>query len=130
MMNMNNLFCDNFIRKYIIDLKKDRLIYEYNSKKRQNCIMRFCHNAEILIKKNCIKRKGKSEDIIMYLRKNDSYFIVSTKYDSGTYMNYDDLKKYLDDDLLVVIIISENFSIVREEVEYDSTAYLISSNDI
>ena len=92
--------------------------------------MRFCHNTENLIKKNCIKRKGKSEDIIMCLRKNDSYFIVSTKYDNGTYMNYDDLKKYLDDDLLVVIIISENFSIVREEVEYDSTAYLISSNDI
>ena len=66
----------------------------------------------------------------MCLRKNDSYFIISTRYDSGTYINYDDLKNYLDDDLLVVIIISENFSIVREEVEYDSTAYLISSNDI
>lgn len=45
----------NFVKKFIVKDKRDRLLFELCSKKRVNGIGRFCHNAgEILLQEKII----------------------------------------------------------------------------
>ena len=50
---MDKIIEINFINKYIISEKKDRLIYEFsNPKKRENALLRFSHSIESI--KSCL----------------------------------------------------------------------------
>lgn len=57
---------ENFIRRFIVKEKRDRMLYELNGKKRRDCIGRFSHGTAELLKHQKIIRSGKlsSDEII------------------------------------------------------------------
>lgn len=111
-----------FVETFINKNKKDRLIYELRSnKKRENAIMRFCHNEKSIINENKIVKisKGKvdySEFVNFFANEKKCYYL-SLNYLDGIYLNIDEAYKLLLEEYLSVIIYISGKAIIKNEVE-------------
>lgn len=80
---MNKELERDFIYRFIIKEKRERLLYELSGKKRMGGISRFCHNAADLIREDTIIRSGDDlfpEEILhiseKYTSKKQAYLIA------------------------------------------------------
>ena len=72
---MNSELEKDFIYRFVIKEKRERLLYELSGRKRMDGISRFCHNAADLIRQDAIIRSGDdlfSEEILRIIEKYTS----------------------------------------------------------
>ncbi|MDE5569092.1 MAG: hypothetical protein K2I82_00350 [Ruminococcus sp.] len=80
---MINKYEENFVKKFVINTRQERLIFELNGKKRQNGIGRFCHSVADFIKMDKIIAEGNklyTENIISIINKYnifDKWYILA-----------------------------------------------------
>lgn len=71
----------SFVEKYIINSKKERLLFELSGKKRREGLERFCHNAEEMLSTEKIATSGNHllmEDILDIINKEQKALKTST----------------------------------------------------
>ena len=112
---MNNTELD-FINKYIVKEKKERLIYEFSNLK-EKAILRFSHDINKYIKKNKKINKIKINDLYN-IKLNEKVYIISLDKINGEYLLYSDAINHLINQYMPVILIDNNFVIIKTEDEY------------
>lgn len=123
-----NYYIDLFISKYIKSNKKDRLIYEINSKKKKaEFINHFCHDTKKYVEENKVIFYGKLNECLKMIKSNNknNYFVISDNYLDGLMMNFDELKIYLEKEYMAILAISDDLTIIKEETEAESYAYIL-----
>ena len=103
----------NFINKYIIGERKDRLIYEFSNLK-EKALLRFSHDINKYIKKNKKINKIKVNDLYN-IKLNEKVYIVSLDRINGEYLLFNDAIIYLINQYMPIILISNNFVIIKTE---------------
>lgn len=80
---MNKELEKDFIDRFVVKEKRDRLLYELSGKKRKDGVSRFCHNAGDLIRQDTIIRSGNDlfpEEILClcgkYTSRKQAYLIA------------------------------------------------------
>jgi hypothetical protein len=112
---MNNTELD-FINKYIVKEKKERLIYEFSNLK-EKAILRFSHNINCLIKRNIKINKIRVNELIN-IKINKMVYIISLDKINGEYLLYSEAINHLMNLYMPVILIDDNFVIIKTENEY------------
>ena len=112
---INNTELD-FINKYIVKEKKERLIYEFSNLK-EKAILRFSHNIDCLIKRN-IKINQIRVNELINIKINKMVYIISLDKINGEYLLYSEAINHLINQYMPVILISDNFVIIKTEDEY------------
>ncbi|MDE6658429.1 MAG: hypothetical protein K2J88_07605 [Oscillospiraceae bacterium] len=102
-----------FIKNFIVKSRQDRLLYELqNSKKRQNCIGRFCHHAEYLLDMHKI---CDTQDFEKILGNPECYIMAYHQELDKLTCNLKQALKLVLGNGMSAIIIGENFAIVETE---------------
>lgn len=119
---MDNKIEKNFIQKFIIKNKRERLLFELSGKKRQHGIGRFCHTADDLLLKNKIILSGNKlyyDEIIKTAEKytlSKQWYIIA--YDPVLDKKTCKLGEALDFVLgngMAAIIVSDNMAVIETE---------------
>lgn len=115
---MNNVLEMNFINKYIIKEKKDRLIYEFsNPKKRENALMRFSHNVESLVNNKFIKYRCDDKTLNKYINVKKDLYVISLDKLNGEVCTSEEAFSQLKNQYMPVIIIDDDFVVIKSENE-------------
>ena len=115
MINMLEL---KFINEFIVNEKKDRLIYEFsNPPKRENAIMRFSHKVENIVNDKFIQCRCNMGNLSNNLALSGDVYIVSLEKIYGETCPYKEALIHLNDQYMPVIIIGENTVIIKSENE-------------
>ena len=124
---MNN-YIELLFNKYINSTKKDRLLYEFESKNEKSIFFsRFCHNSKDILDTTKIVFEGSVEKLLLNISPNinDAYFIISELYHKGIEMNYNEMKEYLSNEYMAIIAISDSLCIIKEENEGKTLSYIL-----
>ncbi len=105
---------------------RDRISFELSSKKkRENAIMRFCHDAELIVdSKKLIEKYDKAENVKSYLN-NANVYVLSQKYIDGIEMQTDNALQYAENEYSAVIMIGNDKCIIKSESESGSSEYFV-----
>ena len=103
----------NFINKYIVSERKDRLIYEFSNLK-EKAILRFSHNIDCIIKRN-IKINQIRVNELINIKINKMVYIISLDKINGEYLLYSEAINHLINQYMPIILISDNFVIIKTE---------------
>ncbi len=106
---------------------KDRISFELSSKKkkRENAIVRFCHDTELVIdSRKLIGKYDKAEKTKSYLNAENVY-VLSQKYIDGNEMSVDDALQYAENEYSSVIIVGEAYCIIKSEHESANCEYYV-----
>lgn len=118
-----------FVKKHIKKEYQDRLLFELQSQKhREKAISRFSHNSEKILKngfKCCNILDLKTYLFNVYDSKKKCY-VISNDENDGKMFLVSDAIEYLMCSYMTMILISENFVVVKEEYE-KSPMILIST---
>ena len=107
---------EDFVKIYIDKNYQERFLYELgSSKKRANALSRFSHNAEAILKKSVNKRILTSLDD--FQEKDQTVYIISWDENDGITLPLFDAIRYLEASYMSVILIGEDFSLIKEEAE-------------
>ena len=113
---MDNALELNFLNTYIVREKKERLIYEFaNSKKREYALLRFSHDVENIIKSNFIQYRCNAGNLNMYLNISKDVYVISLSKIEGEFCPYKKAIAHLNDQYMPVIIIADNYVIIKSE---------------
>ncbi len=118
-----------FLEKCIISSKRERLRYELNTpNKRNDFLMRFCHDAKrYIVSKNILFYGPLNELFLKISAKEPCNYILSTKYFNGTIMNFLDMQNYILNEYMSAIVVTKSYYIIKEEANNKSMAYLIAN---
>jgi rRNA-processing protein FCF1 len=125
-INLEEKFVQTFCEKRI----RDRIIYELkNAKKRKDCIGRFCHNTDTLIKQSYIlqtSNKWTIDDLISIIEKisksNKCYIIAFDDDIDGKVMSLiDGIQECFYRGMATIIIIDEKTSIIKAEQSFGAS---------
>ena len=119
---MNKSIEENFINDYIVNNKRERLLFELGSKKRRDCIGRFSHCTDTLLIEAKIKLKSQyiSEDLRHVVAKANSckcYVISYSQELDGKEFNKDEVLDLISNCGMPSIVIFDNFAIIETEQE-------------
>ncbi|MDE6708690.1 MAG: hypothetical protein K2K06_11730 [Oscillospiraceae bacterium] len=102
-----------FVKNFIIKSKRDRLLYELqNSKKRQDCLGRFCHHAEDLLD---MQKICDTQDFEKILGNPECYIMAYHQELDKLTCNLKQALKLVLSNGMSAIIIGKNFAIVETE---------------
>ncbi|MBD5143452.1 MAG: hypothetical protein HDT22_07580 [Ruminococcus sp.] len=102
-----------FVKNFIINSKQDRLLYELqNSKKRQDCLGRFCHHAEDLLD---MQKICDTQDFEKILGNPECYIMAYHQELDKLTCNLKQALKLVLSNGMSAIIIGKNFAIVETE---------------
>lgn len=121
-------YIDLFITKYIKSFRKDRLIYEVNSKKKkENFINHFCHETLKYIEEKKIIFHGKKHECFEALKayNKENFFVLSSFYIDGIMMDLKELELYMENEYMSIVAISDNIAIIKEEEESLSNIFIL-----
>ena len=125
---MNFSLEEQFVTNYINKEYQDRLLFELkSSKKRQNGVLRFSHNATDLLKKGKIQLTLESFDqakLQSFLQEID-YYVISTMHRDGATMSKKQVIHCLEEDFGPVIVCGVNIAIVKKEQESGTDNYFL-----
>ncbi len=125
---MNFSLEEQFVTNYINKEYQDRLLFELkSSKKRQNGVLRFSHNAQDLLKKGTIQLTLTSFDQskLHSFLKETNYYVISTMHPDGATMSKKQVIDCLDEDFGPVIVCGTNIAIVKKEYEVGTENYFL-----
>ena len=119
---MLNEIEEDFINKFIVKNKRERLKFELNnSKKRKDGIGRFCHNANKLVCNNKIYESGDlSENILLSLIKeygkdSKSYVIAFNEELDKKFMTHQEVIEKVIGNGMAAVIINHDIAIIETE---------------
>ena len=113
----------SFVNKFVKKEYRDRLLFELCSKKhRQKAISRFSHDSEIVLINNFVRTSV--EDIKQQKLKSKNIYIISDDECDGIFMEFCNALDYLEKTYMAVILIGDEFVVVKEEVEGKKTVIL------
>ena len=122
-----NYIQENFISKYIISQKKNRLLYEINSKKKKsNFINYFCHDTLSFVIPEKIVYSGNISNANNYIIESD-FLVISSDFIDGKMMNKEDLILYMEKEYMAIVAISDLIAIIKEEYEFDSHIFILKN---
>lgn len=122
-----NYIQENFISKYIISQKKNRLLYEINSqKKKSNFINHFCHDTLSFVIPEKIVYSGNISNANNYIIESD-FLVISSDFIDGKMMNKEDLILYMEKEYMAIVAISDLIAIIKEEYEFDSHIFILKN---
>ena len=105
-----------FVKKYIDKAHQDRLLFELGSeKRRQKAMSRFSHNSEEVLKKSVNKKIIKTFNELQ--EKEKTVYIISCDENDGVNMLLSNAVPYCESAYMPVILIGEEFSLIKEEAE-------------
>ena len=117
----------DFVKKYIKKDFQDRLIFELQSKKhRERAIDRFSHFSQKILN-NCFKCCNMLQIQELVCEKYDvkeKCYIISGDENDGKILFLHDAVKSCQDSYTAMILISEKFVLVKEELEKTPIFYL------
>lgn len=117
------------VSRYIISSKQDRLLYEINSKKKkENFINHFCHDTLSFIISDKIVFRGNVYDSFNFIKNENNFFVISYDYIDGKKMEKADLLKYMENESLAVVAISDSRAIIKEENDGNSHVFVLKSS--
>lgn len=124
---MNRTVEERFVRQCIKEDRQDRLLFELFSKKnREKALSRFAHGAELLLKSGY--RKCTASDLSFLKQVKTAYVIPSNGDLDGADAPGETVFSLCQNEPSPVIVIGEEFAIVREEFEAGAPAiYLFRS---
>lgn len=118
-----------FVSRYIISSKQDRLLYEINSKKKkENFINHFCYDTLSFIISDKIVFRGNVYDSFNFIKNENNFFVISYDYIDGKKMEKADLFKYMENESLAVVAISDSCAIIKEENDGNSHVFVLKSS--
>lgn len=122
-----NYIQENFISKYIISQKKNRLLYEINSKKKKfNFINHFCHDTLSFVIPEKIVYSGNISNANNYIIESD-FLVISSDFIDGKMMKKEDLILYMEKEYMAIVAISDLIAIIKEEYEFDSHIFILKN---
>lgn len=122
-----NYIQENFISKYIISQKKNRLLYEINSKKKKsNFINHFCHDTLSFVIPEKIVYSGNISNANNYIIESD-FLVISSDFIDGKMMNKEDLILYMEKEYMAIVAISDLIAIIKDEYEFDSHIFILKN---
>lgn len=119
---MNKAIEESFVNSYIINSKRERLLFELCGKKRRDGIGRFSHCAESLLNETKIKLKGQhiSKDlrnVVATANSHKCYVISYSEELDGKEFNKDEIIDLILGCGMPSIAIFDNFAIIETEQE-------------
>lgn len=128
---MNKAIEESFVNSYILNNKRDRLLFELCGKKRRDGIDRFSHSADNFLIESKIKLKGqhisKDLQIIVTESKCHKCYVISYSEElDGKEFNKDEVLNLILGCGMPSIAIFDNFAIIETEQEQGpATKYLL-----
>ena len=105
-----------FVNKFVKKEYRDRLLFELSSlKHRQKAISRFSHNSEAVLIDNFVKMSV--EQIKQQKLKLTTIYIISGDECDGVFMGFFEGLTHLEKSYMAVILIGDEFVVVKEEIE-------------
>ena len=105
-----------FINKFIVNEKKNRIIHEFsNMNKRKDALMRFAHDVDKIINKNNVLCRYNIDNIDIEIKGN--VYIISLLKLNGECCSYEQAIEHLKEQYMPVIIIGDEISIIKTENE-------------
>lgn len=118
-----------FVSRYIISSKQDRLLYEINSKKKkEKFINHFCHDTLSFIIPDKIVFRGNVYDSFNFIKNENNFFVISFDFIDGKKMEKADLLKYMENEYLAIVAISDSCAIIKEEHDDNSHVFVLKSS--
>lgn len=126
MNDIEKLFAEHFIKKEY----RPRILYELSSlKKRGKALSRFAHDAENILKKECIYQKKSSftiQELICEFGFYEKVYILSEDGDDAHYLNFEEaLSRMMNDYLAKIFIFSGDSAFIKTEAEDGSSMKFI-----
>ena len=113
-----NPYQEYFISNYVVFNKRDRLIFELNSKKKKEKFMNyFCHDTKKIIIPERIVYEGNVIDAMPYIKSINEFYVMTYDNIEGKMLDKNELMKYIEEEYMPIIAISESLVIIKEEVE-------------
>lgn len=105
-----------FVNKFVKKEYRDRLLFELSSlKHRQKAISRFSHNSEAVLIDDFVKMSV--EQIKQQKLKLKTIYIISGDECDGVFMEFFEGLTHLEKSYMAVILIGDEFVVVKEEIE-------------
>ena len=118
---MKSMFDYTIIADFMSSSSRERIIYELSSpKKRLKALERFSHDVDSVINPECIYFKGKNinDAIKSEIKKSaEECIVLSLEHQQGKKMIIEDALEYLSYECTVVIVVIENWLILKPEYE-------------
>lgn len=128
---MNSEIEEKFVKDYVNSTYRDRLSFELKSaNKRVLALMRFCHNTEVLIKKQRVFAKlikFNTTQLKAFLNES-KYYVLSEKYLDGIFLNVDEVLEYIADEYMPVIICGKSTALIKKEFEKGEVNFFLLKN--
>ena len=106
----------SFVNKFVKKEYRDRLLFELCSKKhREKAISIFSHDSEIVLINNFVRTSV--EEIKQQKLKSKNIYIISDDECDGIFMEFCNALDYLEKTYMAVILIGDEFVVVKEEIE-------------
>lgn len=134
---MNREYEENFINKFIVKSRRQRILYELsNKKKRTEGVWRFCHgtselviDSKIIYEGNSISNKEISLLIKKYTKEEQCYIISGDSDTDGKFMNCDEAIDCIIGNGMAAIMVFHNLAVIETEQEVGSAVKYILYSD-
>lgn len=125
---MNSDLEMKFINDFIVKEKKERLIHEFsNHKKRENALYRFSQHVERLVNNDLIKYRCNVDKLTDILNLSGNVYVISLLKIDGEICLYKEAVSHLNEQYMPVIIIADNYIIIKSESgELKDNIYILS----
>lgn len=105
-----------FINAFVAKEKKERLIHEFsNPKKRENALLRFSHGVESVVDNKFIKYRCNINNFSKFLSLFNDVYVISLFKIDGEICSYKEAISHLQEQYMPVIIISDDYVIIKSE---------------
>ena len=105
-----------FIKRYIDKGYQERLLLELGSaKRRTKALSRFSHNVEEILNKSIVKKEITNFGDIK--ETDQTIYVISWDENDGTQTSFADAIKYCEAAYTSVVLIGEDFALIKEETE-------------
>ena len=110
-----NPYQEYFISNYVVFNKRDRLIFELNSKKKKEKFMNyFCHDTKKIIIPERIVYEGNVIDAMPYIKSINEFYVMTYDNIEGKMLDKNELMKYIEEEYMPIIAISESLVLIKK----------------
>lgn len=136
-INMNKEYEKNFVNKFIIKNKRDRLFFELSSPyKRKHAVGRFCHNTidyvderKIVYRGNTLKKNDLIKMLASYSNESQGYIISWNDNIDGEFIGVEEAISKIEEEGMASIFILNNVIFIKTEQEQgEALKYILHSN--
>ena len=110
----------NFVRTCVRKEYQDRLIFELQSnKRREKALSKFAHSSKTILQEQFVTTTMSNlrNNLSSLANSTEHCYIISGGINDGITMALRDAIKQLETSYMLVILISQNFIVVKEEAE-------------